>query len=427
MMVTATLGTRPMLKVAACSLALSLATAWGSPEEVKTAEGADVRSGGSRWGANYFPNVKLTSHEGEELRFFNDMIEGKVVVINFIYTTCPDVCPLETAKLSELQAILGDRVGEDVFLYSITIDPKTDTPEVLAKYAKMYGAGPGWKFLTGDGDDIVLLRKKLGLYVDDIQDEDSNDHNISLLIGNQATGRWMKRSPFEDPYFLADQVGSWLHNWTTPSANQDSYENAPEIDEKGTGARLFRTRCASCHVIGEVVPKEQNGRLIGPDLLGVTDRRDPEWLARWIAEPDKMLAEKDPLAHALFEQYGRVPMPNMALNRQDVAALVEFLGTESRRVAALRTSSAARAATKAAASASGQVESCCQKGSTSLVAGLVSTNDGSSSAPTALAARVPRSIQYASVGAGVLLLLLSSLLRRRAGTLSADIPSAENN
>src|SRR5262249_39406059 len=105
--------------------------------------------GNVRWGANYFPNVELVTHEGKRVRFFDDLLKDKTVVLNFIYTSCPDACPLETAKLAEVQAILGDRVGVDTFFYSISIDPQHDTPEVLADYAKRFRAGPGWLFLTG--------------------------------------------------------------------------------------------------------------------------------------------------------------------------------------------------------------------------------------------------------------------------------------
>ena len=73
--------------------------------------GEAARKRSSRWGANYFPNVPLITHEGKTVRFFDDLIKDKVVVINFIYTTCPDACPLETARLTELYKILGDRVG----------------------------------------------------------------------------------------------------------------------------------------------------------------------------------------------------------------------------------------------------------------------------------------------------------------------------
>ena len=127
------------------------------------------------------------------MRFFDDLIKDKVVAINFIFTRCKNVCPLETAQLRQVQKLLGDRVGEDVFLYSITIDPDHDTPEVLKSYAESYQVGPAWTFLTGDEQDIILLRKKLGLYIEEIQSEDSTDHNVNLVIGNQRTGRCSRR------------------------------------------------------------------------------------------------------------------------------------------------------------------------------------------------------------------------------------------
>ena len=106
---------------------------------------AGAQSAASIWGKDYFPNVELITHEGKRVRFFDDLIKDKVVAINFIYTSCPDACPMETAKLLEIQGILGDRVGRDVHLYSISIDPETDTPEVLAKYANSFQAGLGWR------------------------------------------------------------------------------------------------------------------------------------------------------------------------------------------------------------------------------------------------------------------------------------------
>ena len=74
---------------------------------------------GAPWGKQYFPNVPLTTQSGDTVRFFDDLIEGKIVVLNFIYTTCPDTCPLETAQLVKVQEILGDRIGKDIFFYSI--------------------------------------------------------------------------------------------------------------------------------------------------------------------------------------------------------------------------------------------------------------------------------------------------------------------
>lgn len=288
--------------------------------------------GGSIWGANYFPNVPLTTHDGLTVHFFDDLIKDKVVAVNFIYTSCPDACPMETARMMEVYRLLEDRVGRDVHFYSITIDPENDTPEVLGTYVKNWNIGPGWTFLTGKEEDIILLRKKLGVYIEEIQQDGSLDHNLSLVIGNQSTGRWMKRSPYENPYILATQLGSWLHNWKLPSKEKRDFADAPELRQISTGEQLFRTRCASCHTIGEgdvFVPTE---RRIGPDLYNITAQRDPEWLVRWLIEPDVMLEEKDPLAMALYEQYNRVPMPNLRLNRTDVANLLEHIEEESRRI-----------------------------------------------------------------------------------------------
>ena len=279
---------------------------------------------GSPWGANYFPNVELTTHDGNKVRFFDDLIKDKIVAVNFIYTTCPDTCPLETAQLVKVQRLLGERLGQDVFFYSITIDPEHDTPEVLAEYRERFGAN--WMFLTGAEDDIISLRRKLGLYIEEIQDG-SNNHNVNMIIGNQATGRWMKRSPFENPYVLADQLGNWLDGWKSVQAEKD-YASAPELRSIPLGEQLFRTRCTTCHSVTGV---EEEGAL-GPDLLGVTDRRDMEWLLNWLRAPDQMLDEGDPIALALLEQYNQMRMPNMRLNQEEAMSLLDYIELETRRL-----------------------------------------------------------------------------------------------
>lgn len=282
------------------------------------------------WGGDYFPNTLLTDQDGRQLRFFDDLIKGKVVVINFIFTSCSDSCPLETARLRQVQQLLGDRVGKDIFFYSISIDPLSDTPEVLNAYAKRFKVGPGWRFLTGDFDAVTELRHKLGLFIEGVDNGRSKDHNLSLIVGNQQSGRWMKASPFENPWILADQLANTLHNWKQPSLEQ-SYAQAPQIRPPSNGEELFRTRCASCHSLG---PQDGQGigmRSIGPDLIGVTAQRDPAWLSRWIREPDRMLAEKDPIALALYERYERIPMPNLRLDEPAVQAIIAFLHDETLR------------------------------------------------------------------------------------------------
>lgn len=278
----------------------------------------------SPWGANYFPNLPLITDAGETVHFFDDLIKDKIVVINFIYTHCPDTCPLETAQLINVQRILGDRVGKDVFFYSISIDPSRDSPAVLKAYKEKFGAR--WTFLTGDKDDIIQLRKKLGLYIAEIQDG-SNNHNVSMIIGNQATGRWMKRSPFENPYVLADQLGNWLTGWKAPPRGDD-YASAPALRQISQGEQLFRTRCASCHSLTGIEPEGA----LGPDLIGVTQHREMGWLLRWLQAPDQMLKNKDPIAVALFEKYKRLPMPNMRLNKEEALVLIEYMDSETRRL-----------------------------------------------------------------------------------------------
>jgi protein SCO1 len=288
--------------------------------------------GGAIWGASYFPDPALTSHQGKQLRFFSDLIKDKVVVINFIYTSCPDECALETARLRELQKILGDRVGKDVFLYSITIDPKNDSVKVLKDYAEKFEVGPGWLFLTGKDADITELRVKLGLYSPQDKDGKLQDHNLTLIIGNQKTGQWMRVSPHENPYIMATQVGSWLHNWKVPPKGGMNYADAPKVRNISAGETLYRTRCAACHKIGAQVTAGSPDQLpIGPDLLDVTRKRDPAWLTRWLMEPDKMLAEKDPLAMGLLALYNNLPMPNMRLEKKDVKSLLDYIDEESKR------------------------------------------------------------------------------------------------
>lgn len=279
--------------------------------------------GQPQWGRNYFPNVPLITQDGETVRFFDDLIEGKVVAVNFIYTSCEDTCPLETAQLKKVYDILGDRVGRDIHFLSISIDPQTDTPAVLRAYKEKFGlGGANWTFLTGEEADITLLRKKFGIYYD--EEADPDDHNISLMIGNQANGRWMKRSPFENPGVLATQLGDWLHNWQSPTlVSSNSYVDASRLPRLKTGETIFRTRCSACHAFGA------DG--LGPDLMGVTRKRDPAWLLRWIREPDKMLAEKDPLATALMARY-RIPMPNMRLGDKDANSVIAYIEAESTRL-----------------------------------------------------------------------------------------------
>jgi protein SCO1 len=160
---------------------------------------------GSPWGANYFPDVTLITQDGQVVRFYDDLLKDKIVVINSFYTHC-DACQPDTQKLAQVQQFLGDRVGKDIFIYSISLDPDRDTPAALKAYAEKFHGGPGWLFLTGKPADIDLLRKKLGFYAA----RDTGDpfaRTANLVIGNEATGQWMRHAPAEGPRYLAAIIG----------------------------------------------------------------------------------------------------------------------------------------------------------------------------------------------------------------------------
>jgi protein SCO1/2 len=315
--------------MAAATAAIALVACSRSDAHAPPRSRAEPSSGAAMWGDGFFPNVTLTTQLGAKVRFFDDLIRDKVVVINFIYTKCTDACPMETARMLEVQKLLADRLGRDIFFYSISIDPTHDTPEVLKAYADSWHTGPGWTFLTGADEDITLLRKKLGVYEADLK---KKDHNLSMIIGNQKTGRWMKRSPYENPYVLADQLGSWLHNWKLPRSGDRDYAKAPEVRNISSGEELFRTRCAACHTVGGGDLSDVAQRRIGPDLRNISRQRERDWLVRWIMHPDQMLASKDPLAVALLAQYQNIVMPNLRLTEGDAASVLQYLDEESREI-----------------------------------------------------------------------------------------------
>lgn len=273
------------------------------------------------WGANYFPNITLTTQEGKEVHLWDDLLKDRNVVINFIYTQCGASCPLETARLAQVQQLLGDRMGRDVFFYSFSIDPERDTPAELKAYAERFHAGRGWLFLTGRKADIELVRGKLGQAARAGQNQLA-DHSTTLMIGNAATGQWMRDSSTDDPRYIASMVGDWLSSWRGRQPGKSYAEAPPLADAADRGAYLFRTRCAACHTVGR-------GDGLGPDLSGVTAARDHAWLARYVAAPDEVLASGDPVANALFEKYRQVRMPNLRLGEKDVEALLSFLKARS--------------------------------------------------------------------------------------------------
>lgn len=309
---------RALLARAGALLAAALAS-------VALTGAADVARAAS-WHGDYFPNVVLTTAEGKQVKFYDDLIKDRLVVVQFFFTSCKDVCPAETAQMRLVADLLKDRMGKDIFFYSITIDPTTDTPAVLKAYSQRYKTGPGWTYLTGSKEDVSTLQRKFGLLSGDLKS--LNEHSTSIMFGNEKTARWQKRSPYDSPEVLANLIGFTMKGATGPRiSSAGSYENAKMIGEVSPGAFVFRARCASCHRIG-------GGDDLGPDLAGVTHRRDRLWLTRWIKEPDKMIAEKDPTALALLAKYNNLKMPNLSLGDVEADAILKYLDDETAKLAA---------------------------------------------------------------------------------------------
>lgn len=135
----------------------------------------------------YFSDVELLSQDGEKVRFYTDVLKNKVVVINTFFTTCTSICPPLNRNFEKIQEALGDRLGKEVFLVSISVDPETDTPTRLKEYGRRFHARPGWLFLTGKKENVDWALYKLGQYV-----ETKDNHTSIIIIGNEPKGLWKK-------------------------------------------------------------------------------------------------------------------------------------------------------------------------------------------------------------------------------------------
>ena len=220
------------------------------------------------WGADYFPNVTLTTQDGDEVRFYDDLIKGKIVAINLIYTTCKYACPLETARLAQVQRLLGDRMGRDVFFYSITIDPEHDTPAVLKEYAEKFDAGPGWMFLTGKQDDIDLISRKTGPVFEARSRPipTATRRTCSSATRSPASGCGTRRSTTRG--FWPRRSATWLNSWQTAG------ETDAVLRRRAGDQTRRRASTPSRSIVRPATPSARGDR-IGPDLGTVVSSARP--------------------------------------------------------------------------------------------------------------------------------------------------------
>ena len=147
-------------------------------------------------GALDVPDVPLIDQDGKPVRFYTDLVKGRVVAVNFVFTTCSTICPPMGATFGKLEKLVA---GKDVQLISISIDPANDTPERLKAWSQKFGRGPGWTLVTGDRAEVTHLLKTLGVYT-----AGATDHSPIVLLGNDRAHRWTRAYGLAAPAKLAD-------------------------------------------------------------------------------------------------------------------------------------------------------------------------------------------------------------------------------
>ncbi len=185
------LGTGLVLGALAVSAALAQApVSSGGAGQIRSGD-ADAQASPA---AAYFTDTLVIDQNGQEKRFYSDLLQGKVVVVNTIFTTCTGICPVMGKTFARVQDHLGDRLGKDVRLISISVDPENDTPEKLREFAARFGGRPGWYLITGRKENVEFILHKLGQSVDA-----KEDHKALLLVGNEPTGLWKKVFALANP------------------------------------------------------------------------------------------------------------------------------------------------------------------------------------------------------------------------------------
>ena len=170
--------------------------------DAPAAPAARAAPGGTRDPQAYFTDTELVTQDGRKLRFYSDVLAGRTVVVNIVYTHCNDACPLITQKLLEVRQRLGERFGSEVVFLTLTSDPERDTPAVLKRFAREQGADvPGWLFLTGSKDNVGLVLRRLGSSSANVE-----EHPTLIFAGNVPAKRWTKIRPDAPGQLIAERI-----------------------------------------------------------------------------------------------------------------------------------------------------------------------------------------------------------------------------
>ncbi|HEX6639677.1 MAG TPA: ABC transporter substrate-binding protein [Thermoanaerobaculia bacterium] len=302
--------------------ALLIATA------VAAAPAPDLRQAG----LNYFTDVELVDQNGAKVRFYSDLLAGKVVVINSFFATCSGSCPVMSGTFRKIQTALGDRIGRDVHLVSITVDPETDTPDQLRKFAKAASAGPGWHLVTGSKENVSQALRKLGLLT-----ETKETHTSVVLIGNEPKGVWKKAFGLAD----SDEIVRLVQEVAAESSLAESEKRGRNIYRHGesvsgreitamvgqggtTELAASALPCGNCHGV--------DGRGVPEGSIEPADIRRASLATHLVTRGRRRPRYDDPLlARALREgrdsgdlQLSPV-MPRYRIDDRDLADLLAYL------------------------------------------------------------------------------------------------------
>lgn len=170
----------------------------------KSLAGVNPRADASsveRKAREYFTDLPVVTRDGRTLRFFSDVLKDRVVLISLFYTNCESACPLTADKLAKVQEQLGDDLGRNIFLISLSLDPARDTLQAVKKFAEKFQPKDGWLFLTGDVDHVTTITRRLGQTGDQVE-----AHPVYFMIGNVKIARWAKIPPHLPAEFIAARL-----------------------------------------------------------------------------------------------------------------------------------------------------------------------------------------------------------------------------
>lgn len=175
-----------------------------------SAQGQEVKQDSATWGqqrtaedADFQPfmnvnvqlyDLELVTQEGKRVKFKSDVVADKLVAMTFIFTTCTTICPIYNAIFSQLQTLLGERMGKDVVMVTLTLDPTRDVVGRMKRTAQKFGAQPGWLYLTGEKPNVDQVLKGLGAYFPNFE-----EHPPMALVGDGKTGTWKRFNGFPSP------------------------------------------------------------------------------------------------------------------------------------------------------------------------------------------------------------------------------------